>query len=50
MEASPKHTNLTDEIVGLADRAQEVYKPLADLTRDITHLPKEFPFPVQRDD
>ena len=49
MEASPKHTDLTDEIVGLADRAQQVNKLLADLNRDITHLRQEFPLPVQRD-
>jgi hypothetical protein len=50
MEASPKHTDLTDEIVGLADRAQQVNKLLADLNRDITHLRQEFPLPVQRED
>jgi hypothetical protein len=48
-ETSPKHTDLTDEIVGLADRAQQVNKLLANLNRDITHLQQEFPLPVQRD-
>jgi hypothetical protein len=50
MEVSPKHTDLTDEIVGLADRAQQVNKLLADLNRDITHLRQEFPLPVQCED
>ena len=49
MEASPKHIDLTDEIVGLTERAQQVNKLLADLNRDITHLRQEFPLPVQRD-
>jgi hypothetical protein len=49
MEASPKHTDLTDEIVGLADRAQKVNKLLADLNRDVTRLRQEFSLPVQRD-
>ena len=48
MEASPKHTDLTNEIVGLADRAQQVNTLLADLNHDITHLRQEFPLPVQR--
>jgi hypothetical protein len=46
--SSPKHTDLTDEMVGLAERAQQVNKLLADLNRDITHLRQEFPLPVQR--
>ena len=49
MEASPKHTDLTDEIVGLDDRAQQVNTLLAELNRDISHLRQEFPLPVQRD-
>jgi hypothetical protein len=40
---------LTDEIVGLADRAQQVNKLLADLNRGITHLRQKFPLPVQPD-
>jgi hypothetical protein len=39
--SSPKHTDLTDEMVGLAERAQQVNKLLADLNRDITHLRRE---------
>ena len=49
MEASPKHTDLTDEIVGLADRAQQVNTLLADLHRGMTHLRQTFPLPVQPD-
>jgi len=30
-DSSPKHTDLTDEIVGLADRAHQVNTLLADL-------------------
>jgi hypothetical protein len=48
MEASPKHTDLTDELVRLADRAQQVHTLLADLNRGITHLRQEFLLPVQR--
>lgn len=48
IEASPKHTDLTDEIIGLADNAQQVNKLLADLNRDITHLREEFPLPVKK--
>jgi hypothetical protein len=47
--SSPKHTALTDELVGLADRAQQVNKLLADLNRDITHLRQEFPLSIQRE-
>ena len=48
MEASPTHPALTDEMVGPADRAQQVNTLLADLDRDITHLWQEFPLLVQR--
>jgi hypothetical protein len=47
--SSPKHTDLTDEIVELADRAQQVNKLLADLNRGIMCLRQRFPLPVQPD-
>jgi hypothetical protein len=36
-------------MVGLADRAHQVKKLLADLNRDITHLRQEFPLFIQRE-
>ena len=47
--SSPKHPDLTDEIVGLADRAQQANTLFADLNRGITRLRQRFPLPVQPD-
>ena len=49
MEASPKHTDLAHEIVGLTERAQQVNTLLADVNRDMTQLRQEFPLPFKRD-
>ena len=43
MEASPKHTDLSEEIVALVDRTKQAYQLLADVNRDISHLAQEFP-------
>ena len=47
--SSPKHTDLTDELVELADRAQQVHTLFADLSGGIMRLRQRFPLPVQPD-
>ena len=47
--SSPKHTDVTDELVELADRAQQVHTLLADVHRGMMHLWQTFPLPVQPD-
>jgi hypothetical protein len=47
--SSPKHTDLTDELVELADRAQQVNTLFADLSGGIMRLRQKFPLPVQSD-
>ena len=46
-EKSPKHPDLSDEILNMTDRAKQAYQLLAELNRDITSLAQEFPKPVQ---
>ena len=43
LEASPKHTDLSDEILSLVDRAKQAYQLLADVNCDITSLAQELP-------
>jgi hypothetical protein len=43
LEASPKHTDMSEEIAELAGRAQLAHTMLADLQRDIATLINEFP-------
>jgi hypothetical protein len=43
LEASPKHTDLSDEIVSLQERAQQAYQLLAEVNQDIHNLVQEFP-------
>jgi hypothetical protein len=45
-EKRPKHTDLSDEILNMTDRAKQIYQLLADLNRDITSLAQEFSKPV----
>ena len=47
LERSPKHTDMTDEILHMTDRAKQAYQLLAELNRDITSLAQEFPKPVK---
>jgi len=47
LEKSPKHTDMTDEILHMTDRAKQAYQLLAELNHDITSLTQEFPKPVQ---
>ena len=46
-EKSPKHPDLSDEILNMTDRAKQAYQLLAELNRDITSLAQAFPKPVQ---
>jgi len=46
LEKSPKHTDLSDEILNMTDRAKQIYQLLADLNHDITSLAQEFSKPV----
>jgi uncharacterized coiled-coil DUF342 family protein len=43
LEASPKHTDLSEEIVSLQERAQQAYQLLTEVNRDINNLAQEFP-------
>jgi hypothetical protein len=47
LEKSPKHTDMTDEILNMTDRAKQAYQLLAELNRDITSLAQEFPKPMK---
>ena len=47
LEKSPKHTDLSDEILNLADRAKQAYQLLAEVNRDITSIAQELPKPVK---
>jgi hypothetical protein len=47
LEKSPKHTDMTDEILNLADKAKQAYQLLAEVNRDITSLAQEFPKPAK---
>ncbi len=46
LEKSPKHTDLSDEILNMTDRAKQAYQLLADVNRDIANLQQEFPKPI----
>jgi hypothetical protein len=46
LEKSPKHTDMSDEILTMADRAKQAYQLLADVNRDIANLHQEFPKPI----
>ena len=46
LEKSPKHTDMTDEILNMTDRAKQAYQLLADVNRDIANLHQEFPKPI----
>jgi hypothetical protein len=43
LEKSPKHTDLADEIVTLADRTKQAYQLLAGVNRDLSSLAQELP-------
>ncbi len=47
LEKSPKHTDMSDEILNMTDRAKQAYQLLAELNSDITSLAQEFPKPAQ---
>ena len=46
LEKSPKHTDMSDEILTMMDRAKQAYQLLADVNRDIANLHQEFPKPI----
>ncbi len=46
LEKSPKHTDMSDEILTMMDRAKQAYQLLADVNRDIETLHQEFPKPI----
>jgi hypothetical protein len=46
LEKTPKHTDLADEALNMADRAKQAYQLLADLNRDMQNLAQELPKPV----
>ena len=46
LEKSPKHTDMSDEILNVADRAKQAYQLLAEVNRDIANLHQEFPKPI----
>ncbi len=47
LEKSPKHTDMSDEILHMTDRAKQAYQLLAEVNRDIDSLTQEFPKPVK---
>jgi hypothetical protein len=47
LEKTPKHTDLSDEVLNMADRAKQAYQLLAELNRDMTNLAQELPKPVK---
>ena len=46
LEKNPKHTDISDEILTMADRAKQAYQVLAEVNRDIANLHQEFPKPI----
>ena len=42
LEKSPKQTDMSDEILNMADGAKQAYQLLADVNRDINSLAQEF--------
>ena len=47
LEKTPKHTDLSNEVLNMADRAKQAYQLLAELNRDMTNLAQELPKPVK---
>jgi hypothetical protein len=47
LEKSPKHTDLSDEMLNMNDRAKQAYQVVAELNRDIPSLAQEFPKTVK---
>jgi hypothetical protein len=47
LERTPKNTDLSDEVLNMADRAKQAYQLLADLNRDMQNLSQELPRPVK---
>jgi hypothetical protein len=46
LEKSPKHTDMSDEILNMADWAKQAYQLFAEVNRDIANLHQEFPKPI----
>ena len=46
LEKSPKHTDMSDEILTMMDRAKQAYQLLAEVKGDIANLHQEFPKPI----